>query len=219
MDIKCRAIEFCDFSAGSSILDIGCGLGATQNLLTEYGFRTFGIDISRLQLCQCDSGSHARIQANGETVPIADKSLDGIFIECTLSVVPQPRMILSEVCRLLKPGGLLILTDLYARNIYGIPPLKSVIAHGCFNSIWSQAEVTKMVQSNGLESLLWEDHSAAIRNIVGKIILNLGSMDSFWQSQFTRDKSLSVDALSFQLLLARAKIGYFLLIAQKPDTK
>jgi SAM-dependent methyltransferase len=217
LELTYRALEFCDFAPGCAILDIGCGLGATQRLLQEYGFRTCGIDISRLQLKQSQSVSFSRIQANGETVPLAGNSFDGIFLECTLSVVLNPNKVLSEICRLLKPGGLLILTDIYGRNIYGIPPLRAVLSHGCFNSVWSQSEINTMIQSIGLDSILWEDHSEAIRNLTGKIILDHGSMDMFWKNQSSLRDNTMCDPLSFQLLLSRAKIGYFLHIAQKPD--
>jgi arsenite methyltransferase len=217
LELTYRALEFCDFASGSAIFDIGCGLGATQKLLREYGFQTCGIDISRHQLLQNPTDSFSLIQANGETVPLAGNSFDGIFLECTLSVVHNPNKVLSEVRRLLKPGGLLVLTDIYGRNIYGIPPLRAVLSHGCFNSVWSQSEINMMIQSIDLESILWEDHSEAIRNLTGKIILDHGSMDMFWKNQSHSRDNPTCDPLSFQLLLSRAKIGYFLNIAQKPE--
>lgn len=217
LDLTYRALEFCDFAPGSTILDIGCGLGATQKLLHDYGFHTCGIDISHNQILQNPTDSFSRIQANGETIPLAGNSFDGIFLECTLSVVLNPNKVLLEVRRLLKPGGLLILTDIYGRNVYGIPPLRAVLSHGCFNSVWSQSEINTMIQSLGLESILWEDHSEAIRNLAGKIILDHGSMDMFWKNKSSLRDNPTCDPLSFQLLLSRAKIGYFLHIAQKPE--
>lgn len=216
LDLTSRALEFCDFLPGSTILDIGCGLGATQTYLTQSGYQSYGIDISQNQLLNTTSSSLFGIQANAESVPFRENSMDGVFIECTLSVVNQPERVLTETCRLLKPGGLMVLTDIYARNIYGIPPLKSALSRGCFNSIWSQIEVSTMVHSSGLNTILWEDHIEAIRTITGKIIFDQGSMKEFWQNQVASNNFPSVDALNFQLLLARAKISYFLLIAQKP---
>jgi arsenite methyltransferase len=217
LELTYRALEFCDFAPGSTILDIGCGLGATQKLLNDHGFQTYGIDISHLQLTQSPVDSFSKIQANGETIPLAGNLFDGIFLECTLSVVHNPNKVLSEICRLLKPGGLLVLTDIYGRNVYGIPPLRAVLSHGCFNSVWSQLEINMMIQSITLESILWEDHSEAIRNLTGKIILDHGSMDMFWKNQSHLRENPTCDPLSFQLLLSRAKIGYFLNIAQKPE--
>jgi arsenite methyltransferase len=217
LELTSRALEFCDFAQGSTILDIGCGLGTTQNLLTNLGFNSFGIDISPIQIKNNTSYPIFQILAAGELVPFIENSMDGVFIECTLSVVLQPKKVIAEAYRLLKPGGLLILSDIYARNIYGIPPLRSALSNGCFNSIWSQREISTMIRSIGLEAVLWEDHCAAIRTLAGRIILDQGSMKTFWQTQNPCGKSTSVDALSFQLLLTRAKISYFLLIAQKPD--
>jgi arsenite methyltransferase len=216
-DLTNRALEFCDFALGSTILDIGCGLGATQKRLNEIGLISFGIDISHSQISRNTSEPLIQMLANGETVPIKENSLGGIFIECTLSVVLQPDRVLAEVFRLLEPGAMVVISDVYARNIYGIPPLRSALSQTCINSIWSQMEISDMVQLAGLQTVLWEDHFEAIRNLTGRIIFDQGSMGSFWKDQFPKDKKSSVDPLGFQLLLARAKMSYFLLIAQKPE--
>jgi arsenite methyltransferase len=215
LTITNRALEFCDFPLQSNLLDIGCGTGATQALLENYGFRSFGIDASSLVFRQNPWLSRSAVQAVGESIPLVENSMDGVFLECTLSVVKSPRTVLQECTRLLKKGGLLILTDVFARNEYGIPALRATIKNLCFNFIWSQMEINAMIQTVGLNTLIWEDHSKAIRDFTGKAILTQGSMDSFWQKQFSSTGNKKVDPLNFQLLLSRARIGYFMLIAQK----
>lgn len=213
-----RALEFCDFSPGCAILDIGCGTGITQRMLCEYGYQTYGIDTSSILLNSFPSDACHTIQACGESVPIAGQLFDGIFLECTLSVTRLPETVLTEINRILKPGGLLILSDLYARNAFGIPPLRAALLNQCFNFIWSQAEITRMVQTTGMDIVLWEDHSESIRKFAGKAILNYGSMGTFWNNQFAASGNRQIDPLNFQLLLSRARVGYFLLIAHKTDS-
>ncbi len=211
-----RALEFCEFAPGSTILDIGCGSGETIKLLRDCGFQSYGLDKTCSSLLNLPHEGFY-LNADGQDVPLHDGSMDGIIIECALSVIEHPMNALAEVNRLLKPGGLLILSDLYARNPLGIPPLRSTLSRGSFNSVWSQVEITSMIQNSGLTEVLWEDHSEAIRSIMGKIMFNHGSMDTFWCSLFQRDGSTMINPLNFQLLLTRAKIGYFLVIAQKPE--
>ncbi|HEX7555586.1 MAG TPA: class I SAM-dependent methyltransferase [Leptolinea sp.] len=217
LDLTNRALEFCEFSKDSTLLDIGCGLGSTQQLLINRGFQSFGLDASQKQLRTGIQNTIPGIRAYGEAVPFPATSLDGVFLECTLSVVKNPTEVLAEVYRLLKPGGMLVLSDIFARNELGIPALKSAGASWCFNTIWSRIDCSTMLQSAGLKIVLWEDHSEKMRNLTGKIILKHGSLNSFWECLNLSQNCSSFDALNFQLLLSRAKLGFFLLIAQKPD--
>ncbi len=213
-DLTRRALEFCEFSPGNRILDIGCGHGGTLHFLQGYGYQAIGFDLS-FNILAGQKQNHNTFQADGLQIPLCSNSLDGIFLECALSVVKDPARVLSEVKRLLKPGGLFILSDIYARNTLFIQPLRSAVAHGCFNSIWSQDDVCKLVEGSCLQQLLWEDHSEALRTLMGNIIFNQGSMENFWSMFFQHKGKIGVNPLNFQLLLSRAKVGYFLLIAQK----
>lgn len=210
-----RCLEFCEFPPQSILLDIGCGNGATVNYLRENGFLAYGLDRS-LKLLVGSSNTTDRFLADGQTVPIKSGSIDGIFLECALSVMEEPEKVLAEIKRLLKPGGILIVSDMYARNPFAIGPLRATRTGGCFSSICSQIEISSLIQSFNMEEVVWEDHSEAIRSMMGKIIFKFGSMERFWSCLFERSNISLGNPLNFQLLLTRARVGYFLLIAQNP---
>lgn len=93
------------------ILDVGCGQGTTVRLLREkYGHEAYGID-----LIQCGRDSFL-LQGDGANLPWEDESFDAVLMECSLSRTEKPELVLHEVRRVLRPGGLLYVSDLYTRG-------------------------------------------------------------------------------------------------------
>ncbi len=87
-----------DDLSGKSILDIGCG---RNSLVRRYG-NGVGIDIYPWKGVDivCDTSN----------LPFAESDFDRIFFIASLNHVPQRELVLNEACRVLKPGGLIIIT-------------------------------------------------------------------------------------------------------------
>lgn len=110
------------------VADLGCGPGETVALLREGGMAAVGLDLSaslldeararngQMPLIQADAGPGTQAAAqHAPSLPLRTASLDGVFCECVLSVLPQRQCVLAELARVLRPGGVLVWTDLYVR--------------------------------------------------------------------------------------------------------
>ena len=92
------------------ILDVGCGTGATLEGLSRFG-RVVGMDSSRYALQCCRRrGQHALVQARGEALPIASASADAVTALDLLEHIPDDAAAVREFSRVLRPGGVLIVT-------------------------------------------------------------------------------------------------------------
>lgn len=111
-------------SVGSSdrILDLGCGTGKTSEELFKNGYTSIvGIDINELAVASASQNSRVLQGTRGAFVvgdirclPFATGSCDVGILQAVLTIIPTPQdrlLVLSEVHRVLFPGGKLYLCD------------------------------------------------------------------------------------------------------------
>ncbi len=98
-------LALADLPAGASVLDLGAGAGETLALLRERGFAARGIDLAP----RSDSVERADLLH----APFPDGSFDAVISECAFYVSGDVPGALREACRLLKPGGKLLLADVF----------------------------------------------------------------------------------------------------------
>ncbi|MFP5363796.1 MAG: class I SAM-dependent methyltransferase [Thermoleophilia bacterium] len=98
---------------GQTVLDLGCGAGEFSAALAEAGATPVAVDVAREALRRAEvrvPGLDLRLWRDGEPLPLADASVDAVWagevIEHVLDVAPW----LSEVRRVLRPRGTLLLT-------------------------------------------------------------------------------------------------------------
>jgi SAM-dependent methyltransferase len=100
------------------ILDFGCGDGRILAELLRGGYRNIiGIDFSlrMLQCCRSLLSDVRLVQNGGQTIPLQKHSLDVVLLFAVLTCIPldeDQRELLWEVSRVLRPGGLLYVSDL-----------------------------------------------------------------------------------------------------------
>lgn len=91
-------------------LDMGCGTGANFSALRAHAERVTGLDLSNEALRYCQSLGYAQvIQASAEAVTIPSSSYDLVLCADLLEHGNDERM-MSEISRVLRPGGFAIIT-------------------------------------------------------------------------------------------------------------
>jgi SAM-dependent methyltransferase len=105
-----RVIDFDGFR-GQRLLEIGCGIGTDLARFARGGARVVGLDLSEtaVALAQKNLAAHGLcgtlMIGDGSTLPFADASLDVVYAHGVLQYAPDPRKIVEEAQRVLKPGG------------------------------------------------------------------------------------------------------------------
>ncbi|MER5701116.1 methyltransferase domain-containing protein [Micromonospora sp. NPDC002296] len=94
------------------LVDLGCGAGLLAPHLAGKGYRHVGVDLTRSALAQAARHGVTPVNGDATAVPLADGCADVVAAGELLEHVPDWRRAVAEACRLLRPGGLLVLDTL-----------------------------------------------------------------------------------------------------------
>jgi 2-polyprenyl-6-hydroxyphenyl methylase/3-demethylubiquinone-9 3-methyltransferase len=100
---------------GALLVDLGCGAGLLAPHLAGKGYRHVGVDLSRTALPQAAAHGVTPVRGDVGRVPLADEVADVVCAGEILEHVPDLPRVVGEACRILRPGGVLVL-DTIART-------------------------------------------------------------------------------------------------------
>lgn len=165
LDLTRLGLNLCDFAPHSRLLDIGCGTGATLALLLQKGYKAVGLDLKN----HCKKGLPL-VLGNAVNPPFAKDSFDGLLCECVLSLLPDKDLALGNFASILKPGGKILLTDIYRlpgnHNSCGDASTAASCAAGAIKG----EEMELALKRAGFQILQFTDHSDALKQLAAKLI-------------------------------------------------
>lgn len=198
----------------TSVLDVGCGAGFLSNHLSAEGFQVTGVDLSESSLkvaaLRDPSGRAQYVLADAYQLPFADESFDVVTSTDFLEHVSEPRRVLREISRCLKPGGLFFFHTFNKNKLSELLVIKSLewfvkntpphlhIAELFIKpqdlTHWMSLEKMQLVQIRGvrpvfLQKPIWR-------------LLTTGTVDPGFQFRWT--KSLAVSYTGFAQKQARS---------------
>lgn len=101
-------------------LDAACGTGRHSRHLAALGHSVTGIDLSPDMLGRARENvpSGRFVLGDVTAVPLPDATVDTVVCGLALAHVDDLRSTLSELVRVLKPGGHLVLSDIHVMSLY-----------------------------------------------------------------------------------------------------
>jgi len=105
-----RLVDF-DGYAGRRVLEVGCGAGVDLARFAKGGALVSGVDLasSAIDLARANfeqQGLRGELQvANGEELPFPDDSFDLVYAHGVVQYTADPKRLVDECHRVLKPGG------------------------------------------------------------------------------------------------------------------
>ena len=185
-----RLLEGSDIS-GCAVLDIGCGLGAIDQLLVStYGAASVvGIDVDPALLAQMQArvaieGLSARIRGvlvEPGPLPFPDASFDVVFSKDSLVQIPDKASLFAEVHRVLRPGGRFIASDWLrgGEGEYSPAMLEFFRLEGIAYNMASLAESADALRAASFAEVAVRDRNAWYLDLAER---EVASMEGRWKS-------------------------------------
>jgi SAM-dependent methyltransferase len=115
-----QTLNYCSLSQGAHALDVGCGTGRWVRRLEEHGLSVVGIDQSSEMLYLARKRGTLSPMVSGEVqkLPFRDESFEYVSAVTVIQHIPPQDQVraLSEMVRVLRPGGYLFLIELIRGN-------------------------------------------------------------------------------------------------------
>ena len=163
-----------------TILDVGCGIGGSTLYLAEkYGATATGITLSPVQAERATARAAAAglsdqtqfLVADALKMPFADESFDLVWSLESGEHMPDKTQFLQECCRVLKPGGILIMVTWCHREATSPQPALTTAEQALLGNIYriyhlpyviSLSEYAAIARSLPLNDIRTADWSQAV---------------------------------------------------------
>jgi len=203
---------------GALLLDVGCGNGEFLNKVQALGWNAIGLECDH---AACDVASSRGLQIVRGSVPntpFENASFDAISLHHVIEHVHDPRAVLKEIFRILKPGGTMVLTT---------PNWKSCGA-SFFGPLWRGFEPPRhlvLFSPNALQDLV-----ASLGFVIADIQVRPELAHSYFSQSYAAAKHCASSILPIDLAheasraVAEARCNFhraeeFTLLAAKPAGK
>jgi len=237
-----KAAKKANLPEGAAILDMGCGEGDTAALLArDFGFKMTGVDAS-CKMIERGKKKHPGLDLRNmeaEHLEFESCIFDAVFMECSLSVMRIQEDAAFEACCVLKPGGKLIITDLYlpdpdhaavaamlaaAKEKRERPRIKGDCGENTrpsvvmLDGVFIVDELAAMMEDIGFELEYFENVSYTLTEFAAHAIMEHGSLAEYFKSAIPEGD----DPAAYYACTAfgdgkdrQKKPGYFLMILRK----
>lgn len=173
-----RMLEELELKKGDKILDAGCGDGFYLHLLSSLGnYAITGIDFDKAALQSAKKNlkgikNISILHGSVLELPFKSKSFDKVIMTEVAEHLPDDLKGLQEIYRVLKPGGILVLTVPNHNYPFLWDPVNKIlekttqkhIRSGFWAGIWNQhirlyypEEITKLIKKAGFKVKLVEN--------------------------------------------------------------
>jgi 2-polyprenyl-6-hydroxyphenyl methylase / 3-demethylubiquinone-9 3-methyltransferase len=102
---------------GAVLVNLGCGAGRLAPHLAGRGYRHVGVDLTASALAQAAAHGVSTVRADVTRVPLADGCTDVVVAGEILEHVADLPTAVGAACRLLRPGGRLVIDTIAATRL------------------------------------------------------------------------------------------------------
>lgn len=152
-----HAITYMDIKPGERVLDVGVGTGLSLMVFPKH-CKVVGIDLSTAMLRKAKEKidrhglDHIEVLSmDAMKIGFKDNSFDKVFISHVVSVVPDPYKVMSEVRRVCKKGGQVVVVNHFKSRNKLVETVEKIINPVCKKIGWrSDLCINEFIKRSGL---------------------------------------------------------------------
>lgn len=129
---------------GTRVLDVGCGDGELTQKLAELGADVIGVDVNPDMVAVAQrrrSGTYK--VADATALPFDDETFDVVIAVTVLCVCDDPKILVGEMARVLKPGGRSVIGELGKFSLWALSRRLRGLAG---NRMWQETRFFTMAE-------------------------------------------------------------------------
>lgn len=197
--------EFAKIKAGDTVIDLGSGVGndafIARKIVGENG-KVLGVDFTEAMIKKARANAEKLNFNNVEfrlgdidDMPVTSNYADVIVSNCVLNLVPNKYKVISEIYRVLKPGGHFSISDIVLEG--ELPAKWKEVAElyaGCVSGAVQKQVYLEMIQEAGFKNITLQKDKTI--NIPDDILANYLSAEEIasYKKGNTRITSITVYA-------------------------
>jgi 2-polyprenyl-3-methyl-5-hydroxy-6-metoxy-1,4-benzoquinol methylase len=149
---------------GGRALDVGCGAGQVVGKLTQAGYEAYGVDVSEPNIERARKHSDRCFFYDGQRLPFPEKFFASAGALNVLEHVEKPEAFISEIVRVVEPGGKVIISSPNFFRVFGFrdyhPKMRS-IANKLGN--WKRLRQKKRQMRNAPEQVRFDKMTPIVK--------------------------------------------------------
>lgn len=176
IELSTRLVHSLGLPQNARILDAACGIGTTTRKMSDvFGLMPTGVDLSRENI------DKATLQAKGsanpvsfvcgpvDSLPFADNAFDAVVCECAVSTFANQAVVLAEFLRVLKPGGVLGISDMVIEGELPTEVATQIAPWTCLAEAHSVRGYQQLFLDAGFSIVGYADESSSLGEMVADL--------------------------------------------------
>ena len=175
-------LAFSEVHEGETVLDLGMGAGLDLLIAARKVGPTgkvIGIDMTDEMIARARKNIRGAGTKNAEVrkgfiedLPVESSSVDWVISNCVINLSPEKGKVFSEIFRVLKPRGHMLVSDIVVEDIPGWMRKDKNLYCACISGAISEEEYIKGLKKAGLEKV----------KIIERWIYQLDELESIFKS-------------------------------------
>ena len=154
---------FSEVKEGDTVLDLGPGAGFDLLIAARkvgLSGQVIGVDMTEAMIAKAKENIKGAGITNVELrkgiieeLPVESSSVDWVISNCVINLSPEKEKVFSEIARVLKPGGRMIVSDIVGENIPQWLREDKNLYNSCISGVISEKEYLSGLDKAGLEKV------------------------------------------------------------------